>query len=257
MSAPYTQGKCKAGIVRASLSELQLFRLKVLLSLHGAEKFPPLGRYRRVAYKWAVPRTSINGTFQLANLPRTVCRKTGMVCSDDINKWYIPTDQPPTNKCCSSSTFGSTCSSKNIWDTDDPCRLGLANRWTRPSSYLYWPAAAPHKFINLVICTCKSGCGKAYDCKKSSMVFSDMCTNKAFFLFLLTRLQRHRRWSTWSPVPAILDVGRHVAVGRPVWSTPTCVRTASLLKTHEQLTESPLNWLEFVWTCTRRCAIVI
>ncbi len=42
-----------------------------LLKLYGAEQFATLDKYRHVAYKWSVARTSTSNSFTLASLPPT------------------------------------------------------------------------------------------------------------------------------------------------------------------------------------------
>ena len=53
---------------------------QVLLKLYGAERFATLDKYRHVAYKRLVAKTSASGTFPLTSLPPTTAG-SAMVCA--------------------------------------------------------------------------------------------------------------------------------------------------------------------------------
>ena len=123
-----------------------------LLKLYGAEQFATLDKYRHVAYKRSVARTSSSNSFTLASLPPTTA-----AAMQHSYRVYLQVQQwlgrylPPTE-------WG--------WKTDEHNLIVIGT--DQP--------AAPQTLLKLVSCGCGTGCGNACGCRKAGMVCSDLCT---------------------------------------------------------------------------------
>ena len=123
-----------------------------LLKLYGAELFATLDKYRHVAYKRSVARTSPSNSFTLVSLPPTTAaaRQHSYRVYLQVQQWlgrYLP----PTE-------WG--------WKTDEHNLIVIGT--DQP--------AAPQTLLKLVSCGCGTGCGNACGCRKAGMVCSDLCT---------------------------------------------------------------------------------
>ena len=123
------------------------------LALYDAQKFSTLNKYRPIAYKRGVAKTSLSGRFQLASIPPTsaAARQHCYRVYLQIQEW-MGHNMPPTE-------WG--------WQVIDQTLIPIAT--DQPP--------APRKLINFISCACIKGCGKACGCRKVGMVCSEMCIN--------------------------------------------------------------------------------
>ena len=126
---------------------------RFMLALYGAHKFVTLNKYRHVAYKRGVARTSLSSPFQLSSIPvmSGTARQHPLRVYLQIQKWmgHILT---PTE-----------------WGWQDHNQTIVPIATNQP--------AAPLQLMNVVTCGCKNGCGHACRCREAGMVCSDICFN--------------------------------------------------------------------------------